>query len=333
MPTNVTPQYRKIEEEYRRASDPGEQLRLLQEMMAEIPKHKGTEHVRADLKRKMAALRAEPGGHKAGASRQTSAFQIDHEGAGQIVLVGMANVGKSALLDALTNSRPEVSPSPFTTWEPLPGMMPIDNVQVQLIDTPPLNEEFMKPELFQLIRQADILALVIDLAAFPIDQYETAMRLLAEHKIAPAQHYDSFRKGHPDATGVAFIPAVVLANKADDEAADEDFDVLEELLASDLPLLPISATTLRHVDAFKAYIFETLGIVRIYGKPPGKEPNFTAPFVMYQGGTVEHFAAQVHGDLLRTLKSARVWGTGVYDGQTVSRDHVLHDGDIVELRA
>ncbi|MBN1247648.1 MAG: 50S ribosome-binding GTPase [Anaerolineae bacterium] len=339
MPTNVTPQYRKLEEEYRRASDPDEQLRLLQEMMAEIPKHKGTEHVRADLKRKMAELRAESGVKKGPGSRQVSAFHVDREGAGQIVMVGMPNVGKSALVDALTGASPEVSPSPFTTWEPMPGMMFIDpegsdhgNVQVQLVDTPPLNEEFMKPELFHLIRAADIMAIVVDLQAFPIEQYETALRLLEEHKTVPAQLQSSYRAVHPEERGVTFIPAIVLANKVDDEERDEDFAVLGELLETELPLLPISATTLRHAYRFKALVFEMLGIVRVYAKPPGKEPDFSEPFVMYRGGTVETFAGQVHRDLLKSLKSARVWGTGVYDGQTVSRDHVLHDGDLVELR-
>jgi uncharacterized protein len=332
MPTNVTPQYRRLEEAYRRASDPDEQLRLLQEMMAEIPKHKGTEHVRADLKRKMAELRARAGTKKGPASRQASAFHIDREGAGQIALTGMPNVGKSALVAALTRAEPEVSPAPFTTWEPLPGMMPIDNVQVQLVDTPPLNEEFMKPELFQLLRTADILALVLDVQAFPLEEYETALRLLEEHRIVPAVHQERYRAVHPDERGVAFLPTIVLANKVDDAEADADFEVLAELLETDLPLLPISATTGRQVDRFKALVFDMLGIVRIYAKPPGKEPDLSEPFVMFRGGTVETFAGQVHRDLLQTLKSARVWGTGVYDGQTVARDHVLHDGDIVELR-
>lgn len=333
MPTNVTPQYRRLEEAYRRASDPEEQLRLLQEMMAEIPKHKGTEHVRADLKRKMSELRAEGGKKKGPASRQVSVFHIEREGAGQVVLAGMPNVGKSALVDALTGAQPEVSPSPMTTWEPLPGMMPIDNVQVQLVDTPPLNEDFMRPELFQLIRNADILALVLDLQAFPFEQYETSLRLLAEHKIVPAEHQAAYREEHPDERGVAFLPTIVLVNKDDDPAQDEDFAVLQELLETDLRLLPISAKTLRHVDGLKSLVFDMLGIVRIYAKPPGKEPDYSAPFVMYRGGTVETFAMQVHRDLVRTLKSARVWGEGVYDGQSVSRDHVLHDGDVVELRA
>jgi hypothetical protein len=328
MPTNVPPQYRKVEEQYRRAKSPEEKLQLLKEMMSIIPKHKGTEHMRADLKRKMADLRELPRGKKGGPSRQTSAFHIEREGAGQLAVIGMPNVGKSALVNALTGATPEVAAHPFTTWQPTPGMMLIDNVQVQLIDTPPLNDEFMKPELLQLIRQVDMMLIVIDLQAFPIEQLEHALALLEEHRIAP----EEYRHRYADRDDLTFVPALVLVNKDDDASTDEDFEVLEELVDADLPMLPISAKTGRHVDAFKAEVYDRLGIIRIYAKPPGKEPDFTAPFVMYKGGTVEDFALQVHRDLIKTLKSARVWGEGVFDGQTVGRDHILHDGDVVELR-
>jgi uncharacterized protein len=328
MPTNVPPQYRKVEEQYRRAKSPDEKLRLLKEMMSIIPKHKGTEHMRADLKRRMAELREQPKGKKGGPSRQTSAFHIDREGAGQLAVIGMPNVGKSALVDALTGASPEVAAHPFTTWQPTPGMMPIDNIQVQLIDTPPLNDEFMKPGLLQLIRQVDMMLIVVDLQAFPIEQLEHALALLEAHRIAP----EAYRDRYADRDDMTFMPALVLVNKDDDADTDEDFAVFKELVDADLPMLPISAGTGRHVAAFKAAIYDRLGIVRIYAKPPGKEPDLSAPFVMYRGGTVEDFAVQVHRDLLETLKSARVWGEGVFDGQTVGRDHVLHDGDVVELR-
>ena len=306
MPTNVPPQYRKVEEQYRRAKSPDEKLRLLKEMMSIIPKHKGTEHMRADLKRRMAELREQPSGKKGGPARQTSAFHIEREGAGQLAVIGMPNVGKSALVNALTGATPQVAAHPFTTWQPTPGMMFIDNVQVQLIDTPPLNDEFMKPELLQLIRQVDMMLIVVDLQAFPIEQLEHALALLESHRIAPEAYRDRYADRQEPMT---FVP-----------------------VDADLPMLPISAETGRHVDAFKAEIYERLGIVRIYAKPPGKEPDYSAPFVMYKGGTVEDFAVQVHRDLIETLKSARVWGEGVFDGQTVGRDHVLHDGDVVELR-
>ncbi|MGC9521306.1 MAG: GTPase [Anaerolineae bacterium] len=329
MPTNLPPHYYDVEDEFRKARSPEEKIALLEEMMSIVPKHKGTDHLRADLRRRLSQLRSEAQTQKTKTARQVSPFHIDREGAGQAVLVGQANVGKSALVAALTNAKPEVAAHPFSTWTPTPGMMPIENIQVQLIDTPTLNPDFIKPEMMDLIRRTDLLLIVVDLQGFPIEQLEASTTLLEEHKIVPAFR----RPDYPDRYDLTFVPTLVVVNKVDDPSMDADFDVLGELLEEPWPMVPVSAETGYHVDVFKQTIFQRLGIIRIYAKPPGKEPDLTSPFVMRRGGTVEEFAAQVHQDFLHNLKSARVWGTGVYDGQAVGRDHLLHDGDIVELRA
>jgi hypothetical protein len=327
MPTNLPPHYFEVEEKFRTARSNEEKIAYLEEMMSIVPKHKGTDHLRADLKRRMSQLRAEPKAQK-GASRQISPFRIEREGAGQAILVGLPNVGKSAIVEALTNAAPEVSAAPFSTWTPTPGMMPIENIQMQLVDTPTLNPDFIKAEMMNLIRGTDLLLIVVDLQAFPIEQLEQTVALLEEHRIVPAHRRDQY----PDRFDLAFVPSLVVVNKCDDASRDEDYEVLQELLDEDWPMVPLSATTGRHVDNFKQTIYDRLGIVRIYAKPPGKEADLTEPFVMRKGGTVEEFAGKVHRDFLQTLKSARVWGEGVYDGQAVGRDHILHDGDIVELR-
>jgi uncharacterized protein len=335
MPTNLPPDYFAAEEKFRTARSSEERIAYLEEMMSIVPKHKGTDHLRADLRRRLSQLRSEGKTSKSGASRQVSAFHIDREGAGQVVLVGMANVGKSALLDALTNAAPEVAPQPYTTWTPTPGMMPIENIQVQLIDTPPLNPEFIQPEMMELIRRTDLMLIVVDLQGFPIEQLDETVAILEDHRIVPACLRDQHPEGdRADAVGldVTFVPTLVAANKADTPEQDEDYAVLQELFDKTWPMVPISAETGRHVETFKWTIFNILGIIRIYAKPPGREPDLSAPFVMRKGGTVEQFAAKVHQDFVARMKSARVWGTGVYDGQPVARDHVLHDGDIVELR-
>jgi hypothetical protein len=327
MPTNLPPDYFKVEAQYRAAKTDEEKLVYLEQMFSIVPKHKGTDHLRADLRRRISELRS-PERKQKGPSRQVSAFHIDKEGAGQVAMIGAPNVGKSALMTALTNATPEVAPYPFTTWTPTPGMMPIDNIQVQLIDTPPLSEEHIEPDLMSLIRRVDLLLLVVDLQAYPIEQLEDTLALLEAYHIAPSHrraHYDEpFRW--------RFIPTLVLANKVDDAALDEDFQVLCELLDEDWTILPISAESGRYFDQLKWAVFEHLEIIRVYAKPPGKKADLSAPFVMRRGGTVEEFAGHVHRDFLQKLQSARIWGEGVYDGQPVSREHVLHDGDIVELR-
>ena len=327
MPTNLPPEYFEAEKQYKAATSPAEKIASLEELIGTIPKHKGTDKLRADLRRRLSKLKAAAQTKKS-VGRQDSAFRIDKEGAGQVVVVGSANVGKSALVTALTNASPEVADFPFTTWKPTPGMMPMENIQIQLIDTPPLNRDYLEPELLDLIRRVDLVLLVVDLQADPVQQLEDTVAVLAENRILPCQLGD---QTNLQQRGLKFIPFLVLANKCDDEASDEDFEIFCELLEDDWPLLPASATSGRNLELLSRIVFEQLGIIRIYSKAPGNEPDFTAPFVMKKGGTLEDFAGKIHKDFVSNLKAARIWGKGVYDGQMVRRDHVLHDGDVVEL--
>ena len=328
MPTNLPPEYFEVERRFRAAKSPEEKIACLEELYGTIPKHKGTDRLRADLRRRLSKLKAAAQTRK-GAGRQASAFHIDREGAGQVAVVGPANVGKSALVAALTNATPEVADYPYTTWVPTPGMMPVEDIQVQLIDTPPLNRDFVEPELWNLIRRADLLLLVVDLQAYPIEQLEDTIAMLQEHRIVPLHRKDRTT----DQERLTFIPLLVVVNKNDDERTDEEYEVLYELLGDEWPLLPVSATTGRNFERLKWAVFEQLGIVRVYSKPPGEAPDLGAPFVVRKGTTVEEFAGKVHQDFMQNLKAVRVWGSAAYDGQMVSRSHVLQDGDVVELRA
>jgi ribosome-interacting GTPase 1 len=333
MPINLPPDAVAAERKYRAAESTAEKITTLEEFLSLIPKHKGTDKLRASLRKRLSKLK-EASQTRKSVSKRDSAFSIDKEGAGQVVLVGPANVGKSALVAALTNATPEVSASPYTTWTPTPGMMAIEDIQVQLIDTPPLDKEYVKPELMHLIRRSDLILLVVDLQTDPVRQLEDTIALLHEHRIVPRRLQDR----HTDQRGLTFIPLFVLANKNDDESSDENFEIFCELLKEEsgedeCPLLPISATTGRNLERLKQVVFEQLEIIRVYSKAPGKDPDLDAPFVLKKGSTVEDFAGKVHQDFLQNLKSARVWGSAaLYDGQMVRRDHVLCDGDVVELR-
>ena len=326
MPTNLPPEYFEVEERYRAAKSPEEKIACLEELLSTIPKHKGTDKLRADLRRRLSKLKA--ASQKKSVSRRASVFHIDKEGAGQVVVVGPANAGKSALVATLTNATPEVADYPYTTWTPTPGMMPVENIQIQLIDTPPLSRDYVEPDLLDLIRRSDLILLVVDLQASPIQQLEDTIAILQEHHIVPLRLKDR----HTEQRRLTFIPLLVLVNKSDDESSDEDFQILCELLEDDWPLLPVSATTGRNLERLKEVVFERLEIIRVYSKPPGKEPDLSAPFVLQKGNTVADFAGKVHQDFFDKLTAARVWGSAAYDGQMVGRDHVLEDGDVVELR-
>ncbi len=327
MPTNLPPEAQEAERRYRAAQTIDEKIATLEEYISAIPKHKGTDHLRADLRRKLSKLR-ETAQSRRRTTKQVSVYHIDPEGVGQVVIIGPPNVGKSALVASLTNANPEVAEYPFTTWTPTPGMMEVENVQIQLIDTPPLNKEFVEPEMLNLLRRADLILLMVDLQGFPIQDIEDSVAILEENHIVPSHRQEQYQGERRPAV----VPLLVLANKCDDERCEEDFEVLCELLEGEWPLLPISVTTGRNIEQMKRTVFEQLGAIRVYAKPPGKEPDLSAPFVLDKGSTVEEFAAKVHRDFVVNLKSARLWGSGTYDGQMVGRDHVLHDGDIVELK-
>jgi ribosome-interacting GTPase 1 len=331
MPTNLPPEAQEAERRYRAASTTEEKIASLEEYLRLIPKHKGTDHLRADLRRKLSSLKSGAQARKKGA-RQESVYHIDREGAGQVVVIGPPNVGKSALVAALTNAAPEVSDAPYTTWAPTPGMMPVDNVQVQLIDTPPLTQDYVEPQLMDLIRRSDLILAVVDLQTEPLQQLEDTVSILEDNRIVPENGQESPEGERP----VVRKRLLVLANKADDEESDELYQVFCELLEecgqAECPSVAVSATTGRNLERLKKLVFDSLGVLRVYSKAPGKEPDYATPFVLKKGSTVEDFAGRVHKDFLENLKAARVWGSSAFDGQMVARDYVLHDGDVVELR-
>ncbi len=327
MPTNLPPDYFEVDKRFRQAQTVAEKIELLEEMISIVPKHKGTDHLRADLRRQLSKLKEEAQARKKTGGHQSS-YQIDKEGAGQVLVIGPANAGKSALVGALTNAVPEISPAPYTTWKPQPGMMPVENIQVQLVDTPPIDREYVESALFDLIRHADLILLVVDLQADPLQGLEATLVQLEEQRIAPLQH----RERYPENARMVCIPLIVLVNKCDDPSLDELYELCCALLEDDLTLLPVSASTGRNFDMLKRLVYDHLDVIRVYARPPGKEPDLERPFVLKRGSTVIQLAAKVHRDFYEHLKSARVWGSSAFEGQMVPREYVLKDGDIVELR-
>ena len=326
MPANLPPEYYEVEKKLREATTHAEKIEFLERLHTITPKHKGTDKIRADLRKRISKLK-NASQSKKNLGKKESAYKIPKEGGGQVVIVGPANVGKSALLDTLTNANPEVADFPFTTWKPTPGMMPVHDIQIQLIDTPPLNSDHVEPDFLDLLRRTELVLLMVDLQNGPLVQFEESIALLEHHRIFTEQKKGLVESDHR----TSFVPTLVLANKCDNEEAEETFDIFVELVEGDWMMTPISITSGHNLDEMKLKIIQLLDIIRVYSKSPGKKADMLAPFVLKRGSTVADFAAEVHQDFAKQLKTAKVWGKSVFDGQMVQRDFVLSDEDVVEL--
>ena len=326
MPANLTQQYLKAEQRYRQASSDDERLAALEEMLRELPKHKGTDKMQADLRRRISQLRkagpARKGGHR-------EVFHIPPQGAGQVMLLGPPNAGKSSLLAATTNAEVRIAEFPFTTTVPQPGMMHYQDVPIQLVDTPPITPEHVEPGLVGALKAADLIALVVDAAGDLLEGVELGLDLFARREIEPV-----WGPRLPDEAGEAMPKrCVAIANKIDRPAAAGQIDALRELYGESIHVVPVSAVRGDGIEGLQAELFRLLDVIRVYSKPPHKPVDRTNPFILPTGSTVADLAAKVHRGLAEQVHTARIWGTGVYDGQNIPVDHVLHDKDVVELRA
>jgi len=338
MPANLPPQYHEVERKFREAKEPSEKLAFLREMYAVLPKHKGTDKLQADLKRRISKLQdGIQKSHKVG--RRPYAFTIDREGAGQVVLLGAANSGKSSILKALTNAEPEVAAYPFTTRKPLPGMMPFEDIQVQLVDMPPVVADAIEHWFPQLVRSSDAALIVADVTSptllEDVDLVFKEMKKLNISLASGAGSGPASSQGQTLAAEAAdageIKKALVVANKMDLGPDAETAELLREYLGGEMRIFPFSALTCEGAEKLKAGVFEMLSLVRIYTKIPGKKPDLDRPFVLPVNSTILDVANLVHKDFSSNLRFARIWGTGVFDGQCVERDHIVKDRDVIEL--
>jgi hypothetical protein len=326
MPANLPPDYHAAEERYRAAGTTEEKIAALEEMLRIMPKHKGTDKLQADLKSRIAKLRRQP---RKKTGRRTPGHVIPREGAGQVALLGPPNTGKSALVARLTRARPQVADYPYTTREPTPGMLPFEDIAFQLIDLPPLSAEYVEPWIYDLVRRADLAWMVVE-PGDSLDGAALVLKLLEPKRIAL---YPAGREPEEDdgAVGRTLLPTLLVVTGMDRSDAADNLEILRELLERPWPVVPVSTVSGEGLDELAARTFEALDIVRVYTKQPGKPPDREQPFTLVRGSTVADLAAAIHRDIREDLKFARVWGANVFDGQTVQQDHVLVEGDVVEL--
>jgi ribosome-interacting GTPase 1 len=328
MAANLTPQYLEAEAELKQARSAEERLACLKKMLTLVPKHKASEKLQADLKTKISEARKEVEQERRSPKKVGVSYKIPRQGAGQYVLLGAPNSGKSRLLTRLTRATPEVAPYPFTTHEPHAGMMDWQDVRVQLIDLPPVTADYLEGYISSMTRSADAALLLVDLgdddgpfAAQAVVERLAGTKTVLTGKL-PAENPDP---------SIHTTRTLLVANKTDEPGAADRLDVVRELFGERFPIHAIAAEHGTGLEELREVIYKFLGVIRIYTRQPGKPPDLASPFTCPRGSTLLDFAAIVHRDFSERLKSARIWGTGVYDGQTIKRDHVLHDKDIVEL--
>ncbi len=346
MPTNVTAEYKKAEMSFRQAEEPRERLSCLKEMLRTIPKHKGTEHLQADIKTRIKQLTEELAAPRKGGGRKGPSHTVRAEGAAQIALVGPPNVGKSSLHARLTGAHSEIGPYPYTTKLPLPGMLRFEDICFQLVDLPPVSADFMEPWMGNALQSADAALLVVDINDPACVDHVTAIRRqLDEKRIVLSEHWPGLIEEGASASEAGAsseeadnlfqvtLPTVLIANKCDLGPDFSDVQVLEELLDVRFPALTTSVASGAGLDRIGPLLFKGLRIVRVYTKLPGKDADLERPFTLRSGGTVYDLARLVHKDVAESFHFARIWGSGQFKGQQVGADHVLIDRDVLELHS
>ena len=388
MPANLTAEAKAKWQAAQYATNPREKLQALQEFLSEVPKHKGNERLRAQVKRQIAELRQDITAQRGRRTGGRSPWSVDREGAAQVMIFGATKSGKSSLLSSLTNAHVEIASYVYSTQYPAPGMLQYEDVQIQLVELPAPNyvagEEryLIQSESTSLIRQCDGLILVVDLSNDPTSQLELILSsleaihisthkaktrveivpekgggeirvaasgshvLLPHEQISDLLHSYGIKNALVRIFGTAtmediedailenvtlYKPSIVIANKLDLDLGQQVSSRFLSAVAG-FPVLSVSCLTRQGLDKVGRQLFDTLGLIRVYTKEPNEARPSPHPFVVRHGTTVRELARGIHSDLAERYRYSRLWGpTSKFAGERVGPDHVLGDGDIVEI--
>jgi small GTP-binding protein len=285
-----------------------ERVREVRALLAELPDYKNGPY--ADLRKWLLGEIEET--RIRSRAVQHDSIAIRREGAAQIALVGPPNVGKSSILQALSEIQIKTGDYPFTTTRPIPALTRIGGVLVQLVEIPGLIEGATEGRgggraLLGVLRNADGIVYCCRADAEPMD-------LEAVRAEVQAAGIDQ--------------PGFLAATRAD-EAAPGVLARLRDAFP-DLEIVPVSVLDEASLDAFRAAVWALTGLMRIYLRSDGSVSS--EPLALNPGATVMDVADAVHHSLAETLVGARIWGPSArFDGQRVGRDHTLQDGDVVEI--
>ncbi len=316
MPANLPPDYFEEEKKLRQAKTIDEKIGIIENMLAIIPHHKGTDKLIGSLRARVSKLKEERERRPQVQKKSDSLYNIKKDGAGQVLFIGFPNSGKSSVVSALSGEPLETAEYPYTTRALQQRMMRYEDIQIQLVDTPAIGDESTGIWFGNMVRKADVIAVTMALSDALDIEFELIMEELRPHL------------PHLQKTAQRLV---VVINKLDLVKYKKYLEEFEKQLDKNHKIIPVSAKNDVNIHLLKDQIFENLEIIRVYSKIPGKKPDLDAPFVVKKGSNLLDCAGKIHKDFKEKLRYAKLWRKDKLDGMMVSRDFILEDGDIIEF--
>lgn len=306
MPANLPPQFFKLQEKLKKTKNVEEKIEILKEMLAICPKHKGTERVQEEIKSKISKLRKT----LPKKIKREQIYFVEKEGGGQVILIGPPNSGKTSLLNLICKTNFEVGDYPFTTKLPTPGMFLYQNVLIQLVDTPPLTKDFHPGWMKSLVRQADLILILLDLEKDPKENLKEILDIFEEWEIEKEK-------------------MLIVGNKFESDISKRSFEILKE----NFNIFPISVKEKVNIEKLKEKIFQSLNIIRVYSKEPKKEVDFEKPWILKKGTKLIEWVEEINKEMVKKFQGAKLYKKDLKSFQLVGKDYILEDGDIIEIKA
>ncbi len=300
MPTNVTIYFQKAEQEYHLAKTTEQKILALKKMISLAPKHKSAENLRKLLKRRLSKL-------KYAKEKETKKTKSKKQGIKkqdiQAVLIGLTNSGKSSLLSILTNASPEIASYEYTTKSPIIGTLDYEDIKIQLIDMPAIENELCD---LGIVNTADTLLIVID-------------------SLEQLKEIESFLENAPK-------NRIIVFNKIDLLSEEQKRKISAFLQSKKYNFILFSCRTTQNLKEVKDKIFQSFYKIRVYTKQPGQKVDKTTPIILPEDSTVKDAAEKILHGLSSKIKECRVTGpSSKFPNQKTGLNHILKDKDIVEF--
>ncbi|RLG70970.1 MAG: GTP-binding protein [Methanobacteriota archaeon] len=357
-----------------------DRIREIEEEIRRTPYNKATQHHIGKLKAKLARLRDEREKRLAGKGSGRR-FDVKRCGDSSVGIVGPPSVGKSTLLNRLTEANSEVGEYEFTTINVVPGVLRYKGARIQVLDLPGLirgasTGRGRGREVLSVIRSCDLLLILLDVfqpeqfGVIEEELYKAGIRLdqkppdvtIKKSKFGGVRLFSTVNLSHLDQSLVrtvlneygihsaevlireditldqfidvvqdnrCYIPSIVVLNKTDLATPS----LVEQAKSRfNRRVVAVSAERGTNLEELKEAIYEKLGLIRVYLKPQGGDPDLREPLVVKRDSTVLDVCKALHRDFVEGFRYAQVWGRSVrFSGQIVGPNHVLQDGDIVTI--